>query len=208
MLARKLTAASARAVAPWWRAGGAPEPVAVYQPIGAASLANSYVNLVNPGTFDAAPGVAPTFDAATGWQGDGATNFLTTGVVVGSGGTVVIRLSGISVLFPNRYFSSFVGGEFGMQAVTTSAIFLNGGSVSVAGTYSANVFAIAGNAGYVDGVNVATIPAGAAPTGTIELFRRPDNTRYTNGIIAAIAIYSSTLDASQVAAVSAAMAAL
>ena len=208
MLARKLTAASARAVAPWWREGGAPEPVAAYQPIGAASLADSYINLVNPGTFDAAPGVAPTWASGTGWQGDGATIFLTTGVAIGSGGTVVIRLHSLSAIFPNRYFSSFVGGELGVQATTSNVAFLNGGNVSVSSGFSANVFAIAGNAGYVDGVNVATIPAGATPTGTIELFRRPDNTRYADGVIAAIAIYDTTLTAPQVAAVSAAMAAL
>ena len=76
MLARRILAASARAVAPWWLAGGAPMPVAAYQPIGAASLADSYVNLVNPGTYDAAPGAAPTWDAANGWIFNGSTQFL------------------------------------------------------------------------------------------------------------------------------------
>jgi hypothetical protein len=32
----------------WYLAGGAPMPVVAYQPIGAASLADSYVNLANP----------------------------------------------------------------------------------------------------------------------------------------------------------------
>jgi hypothetical protein len=45
------------------------------QPRGAASLANSYINLANPGTYDAAPGVAPTLDA-TGWTFNGTTQYL------------------------------------------------------------------------------------------------------------------------------------
>jgi hypothetical protein len=60
----------------WYLAGGAPMPIAAYQPIGAAGLAASYENLVD--TFDASPGVAPTFDAARGWIGDG-TQYLQFG---------------------------------------------------------------------------------------------------------------------------------
>ena len=58
----------AGAAAQWWLSGGvsAANCVAAYQPIGATSLAASYTNLANPGTYTAAPGVAPTFDAATG----------------------------------------------------------------------------------------------------------------------------------------------
>lgn len=54
---------------PWYLAGGlsASDWLATFQPIGAASLAASYSNLINPGTNDAAPGTAPTFNAATGW---------------------------------------------------------------------------------------------------------------------------------------------
>lgn len=57
-------AASPPAAAPWYLAGGAPTPIAVYQPKGAASLAASYVNLANPGTYDAAADV-PGYGAPT-----------------------------------------------------------------------------------------------------------------------------------------------
>ena len=62
-------------VAPWYLAGGisAANCLAAYQPKGAASLAASYSNLANPGTYNAAPGVAPTFDASTGWTFNGST---------------------------------------------------------------------------------------------------------------------------------------
>lgn len=67
------------AAAGWWQVAGQ-TCAAAYQPIGAASLAASYVNLANPGTYNAAPGVAPTL-AAGGWSFDGLTQYLTTGIV-------------------------------------------------------------------------------------------------------------------------------
>jgi hypothetical protein len=63
---RRALLGGGRRATPWWYVAGQ-TCVAAYQPIGAPSLAASYVILANPGTYDAAPGVAPTFDAATGW---------------------------------------------------------------------------------------------------------------------------------------------
>jgi hypothetical protein len=61
----------------WWLAGGIhpSQVVAAYQPKGAADLAASYVNLANPGTNDATVGVEPTFDSS-GWVFDGSTTYL------------------------------------------------------------------------------------------------------------------------------------
>ena len=56
---------SAAAAAGWWVVVGK-TCIAAYQPKGAASLAASYVNLQQPGTYDAAPGVAPTWAAGGG----------------------------------------------------------------------------------------------------------------------------------------------
>ncbi len=66
--------------AAWWLSGGisAANCIAAYQPKGAADLAASYVNLANPGTYNAAPGVAPTWAAADGWT-FGGTNYLLCG---------------------------------------------------------------------------------------------------------------------------------
>ena len=79
--------------ADWWTIAGQ-TCVAAYQPKGAASLAASYVNLANPGTYNAAPGVAPTWDAATGWTFNGSTQYLTTGITPTSGWSFFIRFSG------------------------------------------------------------------------------------------------------------------
>ncbi len=82
-------------VLPWFRAGGAPQPLAAYCPLGAASLAASYVNIANPGTYNAAPGVAPTWNASNGWIGNGSA-FLNTGIVGSTDFTVVVRVSGVA----------------------------------------------------------------------------------------------------------------
>src|SRR3989344_7466925 len=77
----------------WTTAGGAPTPVAAYQPISAASLTASYANLANPGTYTAAVGVAPTFASSTGWTFNGSTQYLTTGVIPANGWSMIVRFS-------------------------------------------------------------------------------------------------------------------
>ena len=87
------------ALNPWYRAGGAPPPIAVWQPKAGngwapANLAGSYVNRVNPGTYDAAPGTAPAWAAATGWTFVTASSqFLTTGLVPANGYSMLVRFN-------------------------------------------------------------------------------------------------------------------
>lgn len=204
------------AVAPWWKVAGK-TCLAAYQPKGAASLAASYVNLANPGTYDAAPGVAPTWAAATGWAFNGGTQYLDTGIVPASGWSMLVRYS---TTF--NYDAFLVGSTDGANAafylerwfVATHAIFYgNGGS---SGKYnipnSYGVIGVAGNRGYCDGIDVGvTIPPWSGVTtyqiilggrnngGTLEL--RPST-------IAALIIYSAVLTAGEVATVSAVMATL
>ena len=65
---------TANGAARWYLAGGisASACVAAYQPKGSTSLAASYTNLNSPGTYNAAPGVAPTWAVAT-WTGSVVT---------------------------------------------------------------------------------------------------------------------------------------
>jgi hypothetical protein len=77
----------------WWNNNGAIAGcVAAYQPIGAADLAASYVNLFNPGTNNAAPGTAPTWDVTDGWI-FGGTNYLNTGIVPADSYSVFVRFT-------------------------------------------------------------------------------------------------------------------
>ena len=225
MLARKLTAASARAVAPWYLAGGAPVPVAAYQPIGASSLAASYVNLVSPGTFDAAPGVAPTWASGTGWGFNGTTQFLNAGLALSNIGVAVfIRFSGFALSDGKTIigaFNSFAGNSI------SHVIQLNSGNVrSRNGTadpigladnapgLTSGVYGFSGLTPYRNGFAESALITSTAPTGTpLNIYIGALNlngsaAQFTAANIQAIAIYPSTLTASQVAAVSAAMAAL
>lgn len=77
---------------PWWLTPTIDpnEVVAVYQPKGAASLENSYKNLVN-GLLPAAPGVAPSWDFDNGWTFNGTTQYLVTGIVPTGDYTILVR---------------------------------------------------------------------------------------------------------------------
>ena len=213
-------ASAGAAVAPWWRAGGAPEPVAVYQPIGAASLAASYVNLANPGVFDAAPGVAPTWASGTGWGFNGTTQYLDTGYTQATtvNRAVIIRFTNATTANNGAVVGNLNSGGtagYGISPHRTGA----GGEARI---YSGNSFAtavvvdgivaVAATRGYVNGVDVggmsyadftpaSNILVGAWRTGTNFLYRACD--------VQAIAIYDTSTDhAIWVPAVSAAMAAL
>ena len=197
---------------PWWLAGGvdAANAWAVYQPIGAASLADSYVNLANPGTYDAAPGVAPTFAAETGWTFAAArSQYLTTGIVPpDSTWTYICR------------FSDCTSGQaFGFYASSSVAtVFPNAGGYRyyyhpserrISGGVLAGVIGMAAQQGYLNGA-----ADGAATTGqflgntTNQVRIRHANVVYLTGNIQAFALYNTTLSAAQMAAISSAMAAL
>lgn len=213
------------AAADWWLSGGvlAANAIAVYQPIGAASLAASYTNLANPGTYTAAPGTAPTFAAATGWTFNGSTQYLTTGVVTSSADwSLIIRFSEKSstnqraLLGAVKTVPSIIRGiQISMDAAVSNTIFYaNGGTayVETAPRLSSGVLCVAGKSAYRNGTFDATIEAGAnVPPLALYIGAANVNTLavlHCNMQVQAIAIYNTTLSAAQVAAISSAMSAL
>lgn len=207
------------AAAQWWLAGGvsAANCVAAYQPIGAASLAASYTNLANPGTYNAAPGVAPTFAAAMGWTFNG-TQYLNSGVVPGSGYSMLVRFSGAPTGSGNvRYMCGVYNGNGFMLAPTLTGTarryWYGNGLNTPTGQYASGVMGLAGPQGYYNGAaDVATGGTWVAQTRSIHISGY-QNTAGANdspfvGNIQAIAIYNTTVSAAQVAAISSAMAAL
>jgi len=80
----------------WYLTGGIPAANCkrAYQPKGAASLAASYTDLT--GNQDAAPGVAPDWDATNGWKGNGSTMYLTTGYTPGQNDSAIVRYSNLT----------------------------------------------------------------------------------------------------------------
>lgn len=201
------------AVTPWWLVAGK-TCVAVYQPKGAASLAASYVNLANPGTYDAALGVAPTWASATGWTFNGSTQYLTTGIVPASGWSMLARIAntiawggivGATPTTSNGFSMRWFPETLRVGIHETGFI----GNVAIA--TGNEVLALAGRNLYSDGVFLAS--GGGTLSTAPGLYIGAENLMGVKnypftGMILAVAIYSSTLTAGEVAAVSAAMAAL
>ena len=200
--------------------------VAAYQPKAAASLAASYVNLANPGTYDAAPGVAPTWASATGWAFNGSTQWLNTGVVPTLNGswTMLIRYVYSSggnyptVAGQRENVSTFpdlaICVDNGATGTSNQTVFRNSHVTGFSTTprLGSGVACIAGNKAYWNGSNIGTLTVGSA-TGTRAIYIGAQNevgspSYKFPGTVQALAIYNATLTAGEVATVSAAMAAL
>jgi hypothetical protein len=202
----------------WWEPAGAFTVVAAYQPIGAASLEASYTNLANPGTFDAGPGVAPGWDAVNGWSFDGLAKYLRTGIVGSSAVSFLFRFSnctgslvtmGAAQSAPTRY--TFIR----PRTTTNRQIFLSAtDSFTKAGALTAGVFGWGGYSVYLDGAPDGTVSGAPADSpAAIEMFLGALNfdgspTQYGAMNIIAAVVYSTTLDAAQVAEVAGDMATL
>lgn len=204
----------------WWEpTTGSFTVVAAYQPIGAANLAASYVNLANPGTYDTAPGDAPTFDVADGWTFNGSSDYLTTGITPGSTWTILVRYSNrgsgtvsLAVATAAANTAPFFG------AVTVGGnqwyiVWGNNGAQNYAQSATSGVIGQASNNRYFDGAAIGALTGSWTGTPQELLIGGQYNTaptvyRFWSGKIQAVAIYSTTLDATQMAEISANMAEL
>lgn len=206
----------APAAIPWWLLGGATGVVAVYQPKGAASQASSYVNLANPGTYDAAPGVAPSWTGATGWAFDGSSQYLTTGVVP-------IHPMSLIVRFANGYTGPqarvtagcYDGKAFILETGYGGARYYEYGTAYTGpgAAVAAGVMCLTPTQGYLDGaIDGTTISGGfTLPIHALTIGGRNDGSAVNVlwiGNIYACALYGTSLSAAQVLAISTAMAAL
>lgn len=211
---------AAAAPANWWEAGGATGCIAAYQPKGAASLAASYTNLANPGTYDAAEGVAPAFDTATGWTFDGLNtvgHYLTTGITPASGMSVLIQFVSFGSNAGNLfgYVADGDGRYWFIDSLNVSPRSASGGLGSSGAAMSSGNLGIAGQQPYRDGaaqgaplsswtgsatIHDCFIGARVAAGGAVN--------SWGDGTIVAVAFYSVELTAPRMAAVAAAMAAL
>lgn len=209
----------------WWLAGGAPAPVAAYQPKGAASLAASYVNLANPGMYDVVEGAAyPSWSAGVGWSFSAASHqYLSTGITSSLyGWTMMCQFANAS------YYSHFGTGDvlmgkyqyrqaFYLAPTLTSSLTRwqsGGSSYNISNITTGGNMALAGQKAYLNGNLQATITTdwdniaqvGSVLIGAYTYISTPSN--WFQGDIIAAALWSTALSDAQVAAVSAAMAAL
>jgi hypothetical protein len=194
--------------------------IAAYQPKGAASLAASYVNLANPGVNNAAPGVAPTWDAATGWIFNGSTQFLKTGIIGAESLTMIIRFLDASVSV-NQELCGSTGAGVGSATRFRIVNNLNGQRAYYYGSAVTNrvtpsvtngIMALAGNNGYFNGVPDGTPTGTWSGTGADNYIGASNFAGTTIGFsivkVQAFGIWPSILTPAEVATVSAAMAAL
>jgi hypothetical protein len=210
--------AGGRVAADWWLAGGVnpADVAAVWQPIGAANLAASYLRIAgNLGHANIDPslvgGVAPGFDPAPGWLFDGSPRYLQTGItpINNQQWSAIVRFSGASGTF--SAFLSYVSScSFSLRPmwVNLYRAYFNGGNTGArAPGYTSGVAGFAGNQPYINGsAEPFTISPLAGSFNEIKI--GGENLSYGFGNIQAIAFYTVTLTAPQVAAVSAAAAAL
>jgi hypothetical protein len=202
---------------PWYELANAEGQVAAYQPIGAADLATSYINLANPGTYNAAPGVAPAWDATNGWTFSWASGqYLTTSAIPTGTWSAFARFSdvptGDNFLFGTH--SSPSNYAINIRTATDSIRYSYGSSLTnIAPEITAGVVGIAGQTGYRNGV-AEGFPLGTFTGTANEIFIGAYNDSGTPGgfqgpgKIQALALYNNTLDAAEASAVSGAMAGL
>jgi hypothetical protein len=203
---------AAVAAAAWYLPAGvsAANCKVAYQPKGAATLAASYVNLAHPGTNDAAPGVAPTFNAATGWEFN-AGSYLTTGVTLTQSYTLAVQFSGY---VGGMLAGAHQTGYYVIQPSDGSGVnyIYGANNHSRAPILTAGNLAIAGSQGYRNGSADGAALTGAT-FGTLACYLGAYNFggsagTPTTATMAAAAIYDVTLTGGQMAQLAASMAAL
>lgn len=143
---------------PWNNNGAIAGCVAAWQPKGAASQAASYVNLVNPGTYNASPIVAPAWDSVGGWTGNGTTTYLATGLTPAANWSILVRFSDCSGDTAILAGSEGLGTEakfvlFARVSTGTARLYRNGTSagISIASPLVSGVMGFAGPTAYLNG---------------------------------------------------------
>jgi hypothetical protein len=205
--------------APWWTG-----LLVAYQPKGAASLAASYANLGTAGAANnAAPGSAPTWNATDGWICDGSA-WLTPGTLnLGTVHTVAIAsipasqegvynfgpmvgrndASGIAPAYVGGLLADTIGYTEANSTVTAAVPSMLGAVHTIITVRNGTSVLV-----YLDGAPRSTTGtiANTAADGLL-LLSRTMAYKY-RGTIRAMGAVGSVLDAAQVAALHAAMAAL
>lgn len=215
MLAARMRIAAAASGGNWWEAGGASGAVRVYQPKGAASLAASYTDLT--GNQDAAPGTAPTWDAANGWIFvNTSSQYLTTGWAPDNDQSQSVLIQFSDVGAGNNYMlgsSNGAGNNFLLTPQHSGNVrYFNGGSVFVSPNLTAGNIGLAGNRGYRNGTAEGAGMSAWSGSGIAIYIGARNNAGspadYVNAYVQAVAIYDNDIGASAMLAVATEMAAL
>jgi len=201
----------------WWQAVAGKTPIIAYAPAGAASYNASLVNLANPGTNNAAAGEAPDWSAENGWEFDGISNYLTAGnIAFTEHMTFVVRYSNFSGDFDDIMDDGSAGMNYlwldgstptiGMSFSTSGYYYFvtcdPGASIPTSATVATNI-----NGFWIDGIDcnadISSDPGTWSDTAAL-LIGGYSGSEFA-GNIQAIAIYSTTLSAGEIATITDAM---
>lgn len=208
----------------WWNAFGAiptANCIAAYLPKGAANLAASYTNLVTPGTYNAAPGTAPDWDATNGWKFS-LTQYLLTGItpISNQNWSMIARFTNRTTGINDRaiagtYFNggSFPGFVLWFGNPSTKRTYWNGSNVVVTASDTSGVMAVAGNQGYWNGIaDGAAIGANSATLYNLTIGAAMRQSSSVQNFLAvyiqAFAVYNAPLSSTNIATLTTAINAL
>lgn len=190
---------------------------AAYQPVGAANLAASYLDLSGNGN-NCGPGVAPAWNAVNGWQFNGATHWLDTLFQPQNdqSQTVIVQFTNFVQAGGQHCITGCMQADrfkIDLWVWGANVRYANGGFVAAAGAIVAGNMCVAGNQGYRNGAADGGAIAGyGAPLprnvfiGAVDLWGGA--AQFCQVYVQAYALYDCTLTGPQVLAVATAMAAL
>ncbi len=195
------------AAAPWWPISGQ-TVLAVYQPLGAANLTESYLDLSGNGNH-LSVGVAPTFNSSTGWTFNGTTQYLITPIIVPTLNvySILCRFDNAAVIAYSALIADWttVNARFGLFPIYagTNNMYGNGGLRQIAAAaHTSGVMGIAANQGYFNGSTEGSPMSPFSGTSTNALYIGARNiggvaSTFYQGNIQAIVIYTTTLTGQQ-----------
>lgn len=199
---------------PWYNAGGAADPLGAWLGKGAGSKAASFINLVNPGTYDLTEIGAINWTDANGWEGV-LLSGLDTGITPTSQNYTYICAfndngSGNSGIVLGCNQASYVWIRPNNGSAQHSYKNGNSTGTDVAGAVASGVMAIAGVNCYLNGVADGSVAVAWGVATSVFLTCRSNTgvpaTQYLAGYVIAAAIWNSVLTPAQVLAVSTQMA--
>lgn len=205
----------------WWTTGNSISDsvcLAAWQPKGATSLADSYINLAHPPHSAYSGGTPPTFDPLIGWTFNGTDQYLITREMNIANMSWCVRFSNGATNAAARVVFGACAGGGGYEGVafyntysSDNHIYKNGNYVLVAPRVTEGVFAATPTECFNNGVSEGAMDNTMSSNYIImigALNLGGAITQYFSGNIVALALYSAALTNAQIIAVSNAMALL
>jgi hypothetical protein len=207
----------------WWTLGNTITAVGAWAAKGAASQADSYINLANPGTSNLTTPNAPTWDTSDGWTFGGSPAHLRSTIQSYVTYTYVVRFT-TSDTTPEITLCG-VWNQAG-QGISLTPVYyssrhffrMGNGGGSIGSVLTGNTMGLAGNNSFVNGANESTLTITVNPSanpvyiGSVNSSATPGASGTASnhfiGKIQAVAFYDFALSNGQMAALHTEMMAL